>query len=287
MLINRHPPSVTEVMNNSDAIREFADYVARPPEQIRLDEAALLLARTEYPSLDIAKQLARLDALAARAECDPSLSPDANIANLNQLLFEAEHFAGNEDEYDDPRNSYLNEVLDRKLGIPITLSLVYQEVARRRGLPIVGVGFPGHFLAKYVTPAGEILLDPYHRGVIVSLQECEEKLKAQFGEDAEFRPLYLATASNKQILSRMLTNLKGSYFRRKEFAQVLTMIEMAVVIDPSSRQEVHDRAMIYFLLRRYSEALTDFQTYLNRSSADDPQARDVKTMIHRIQAMHN
>ncbi len=135
MLINRHPPSVTEVMNNPDAIREFADYVARPPEQIRLDEAALLLARTEYPSLDIAKQLARLDALAARAECDPGLSPHANIANLNRLLFEAEQFAGNENEYDDPRNSYLNEVLDRKLGIPITLSLVYQEVARRRGCP--------------------------------------------------------------------------------------------------------------------------------------------------------
>src|SRR5579862_1089571 len=153
---------VAKLMNNSDPIREFADYVARPPEQIRLDEAALLLARTEYPSLDVAEQLGRLDALAARAECNPGLSPHANIAHLNQLLFEVEHFTGNEEEYDDPRNSYLNKVLDRKLGIPITLSLVYQEVARRCGLPIVGVGFPGHFLAKYVTESGEILLDPYH-----------------------------------------------------------------------------------------------------------------------------
>jgi len=143
-----------------DAVREFAEYVARPAEETRLDEAALLLARTEYPSLDVKAQLARLDTLAARAECDPGQPPHANIAGLNRLLFEEEHFAGNDKEYDDPRNSYLNDVLDRKLGIPITLSLIYQEVARRRGLPVVGVGFPGHFLAKYLTVSGEILIDP-------------------------------------------------------------------------------------------------------------------------------
>ena len=150
-------------MNYPDAVSEFARYVARPAEEIRLDEAALLLARTEYPALDLSAQLARLDALAARAECDPGQSPHANIANLNRLLFEEENFAGNEEEYDDPRNSYLNDVLDRKMGIPITLSLVYQEVARRCGLPVVGVGFPGHFLAKYLAASGEILLDPYQR----------------------------------------------------------------------------------------------------------------------------
>jgi regulator of sirC expression with transglutaminase-like and TPR domain len=251
--------------NYPDAVGEFARYVARPPEEIRLDEAALLLARTEYPALDLPAQMARLDALAARAECDPGQSPHANIANLNRLLFEVENFSGNEEEYDDPRNSYLNDVLDRKTGIPITLSLVYQEVARRCGLPVVGVGFPGHFLAKYLTPAGEILLDPYHRGAIVSLQECEEKLKAQFGEEAEFRPSYLAATSTKQILTRMLNNLKGSFFRRKDFAKVLTMIEMALAVDPASRQEIHDRAMIYFLLRRYAEAMVDLRAYLSLS----------------------
>jgi regulator of sirC expression with transglutaminase-like and TPR domain len=274
-------------MNYPDAIREFAGYVARPQEEIRLDEAALLLARTEYPSLDLSAQLARLDVLAARAECDPGLAPHANIANLNRLLFEVENFAGNEEEYDDPRNSYLNDVLDRKKGIPITLSLVYQEVARRCGLPVVGVGFPGHFLAKYLTPAGEILLDPYHRGAMVSLQECEEKLKTQFGEEAEFRPSYLAAASTKQILSRMLNNLKGAFFRRKDFAKVLMMIEMALAVDPASRQEIHDRAMIYFLLRHYAKAMTDLRTYISISPPDDPQIRDVRSMMHRIQAMHN
>jgi regulator of sirC expression with transglutaminase-like and TPR domain len=274
-------------MDYPEAVREFARYVALPVEQIRLDVAALLLARTEYPALDLAAQLKRLDTLAARAECDPGLSPQVNIASLNQLLYDEEKFVGNDEDYDDPRNSYLNDVLDRKVGIPITLSLVYQEVARRCGLPVVGVGFPGHFLAKYITASGEILLDPYHRGVTVSVQECEEKLKAQFGEEAEFRPTYLQESSTKQILTRMLNNLKGAFFRRKDFARVLMMIEMALAVDPASRQEVHDRAMIYFLIRRYGNAMADLRYYLSISPPDDPQIRGVRTMMHRIQAMHN
>ena len=271
----------------SDGVGEFARYVSRPAEEIRLDEAALLLARTEYPALDLSAQLARLDALAARAKCDPRQPPHDNIASLNRLLFEEENFAGNDEDYDDPRNSYLNDVLDRKMGIPITLALVYQEVARRCGLPVVGVGFPGHFLAKYLAPTGEILLDPYHRGVIVTHQDCEEKLKAQFGEEAEFRPSFLMVSPPKQTLTRMLNNLKGSYFRRKDFAKVLMMIEMALAIDPTSRQEVHDRGMINFLLRRYGKAMADLRAYLSLSPADDPQVRDVQTMMHRIRAMHN
>jgi regulator of sirC expression with transglutaminase-like and TPR domain len=274
-------------MEYPDAVSEFARYLARPAEEIRLDEAALLLARTEYPALDLPAQMARLDALAARAECDPGQSPQANIASLNRLLFEVENFSGNEEEYDDPRNSYLNDVLDRKTGIPITLSLVYQEVARRCGLPVVGVGFPGHFLAKYLTPSGEILLDPYHRGAIVSLQECEEKLKTQFGEEAEFRPSYREASSTRQTLTRMLNNLKGSFFRRRDFAKVLTLIAMALAVDPASRQEIHDRAMIYFLLRRYANAMVDLRAFLSISPADDPQIRDARTMMHRIRAMHN
>lgn len=271
----------------SDPVREFAQYVARPEEEIRLDVGALLLASTEYPSLDVALHLGRLDDLAARAECDPERPPHANIASLNKLLFEEERFAGNEEDYDDPRNSYLNDVLDRKLGIPITLSLVYQEVARRCGLPVVGVGFPGHFLAKYLTASGEILLDPYQGGALLSVHDCEEKLKTLFGEAAEFRPAYLVASSTKQILSRMLNNLKGSFFRRRNFARVLMMIEMALALDPTSRQEIQDRAMIYFLQRRYRESMADLRAYIRAAPSDDPQLREVRTMMHRIRALHN
>jgi regulator of sirC expression with transglutaminase-like and TPR domain len=274
-------------MNVPNAVDEFARYVAQPPEEIRLDTAALLLARTEYPALDVSAQLARLDALAARAECDPGWPPHANIAGLNRLLYEEEKFAANEKEYDDPRNSYLNDVLDRKLGIPITLSILYQEVARRCGLPVVGVGFPGHFLTKYLAASGEILVDPYRGGAILSIRDCEEKLKAQFGQEAEFRASFLSVSSTKQTLTRMLNNLKGSFFRRRDFARVMLIIEMALAVEPGSRQEIHDRGMVYFLVRRYSEALADLQAYLDKSPSDDPQVREVRTMIHRIRALHN
>ena len=274
-------------MDLTDAARELVQYLKLPEEEIRLDQAALLLARTEYPALDLAGQLARLDALAARLQCDPHHLPHQNISSLNHLLYEEENFTGNEEEYDDPRNSYLNDVLDRQKGIPITLSLVYQEVARRRGLPVVAVGFPGHFLVKYVTSSGEILIDPYHRGAIMGRQDCEEKLKAHFGEDAEFRVEYLAASTAKQIVTRMLNNLKGSYFRRKDFARVLLMIDLGLALAPSSRQEIHDRGMIYYLLRRYPEAMADFRAYLDLSPPDDPQIQDVKALIHRIRGMMN
>jgi regulator of sirC expression with transglutaminase-like and TPR domain len=272
---------------NPDVLSEFARYVARPADQIHLDEAALLLARTEYPDLDVRAQLLRLDALAARAQCSPGQSAHANIEGLNRLLFEEENFSGNEEEYDDPRNSYLNDVLDRKMGIPITLSLVYQEVARRCGLPVVGVGFPGHFLAKYVAASGEILVDPYRRGAILSLQDCEERLKAQFGQEAEFLPSYVAGSTTKQTLTRMLNNLKGTYFRRRDYVKVLLMIEMALAVDPASRQEIHDRGMIYFLQRRYGKAMADLRAYISLSPPGDAQLRDVRTMMHRIRALHN
>ncbi len=274
-------------MDLPDTVHELAYYLKLPEGEICLDRAALLLARTEYRDLDVGAQLARLDALAARAECDPHRSPQKNIDGLNRRLFEEENFSGNEEEYDDPRNSYLNDVLDRKKGIPITLSLVYQEVARRRGLPVVGVGFPGHFLVKYLTSSGDILIDPYHRGAIMSRQDCVDRLKEHFGEEAELRAEYLAASTSKQILGRMLNNLKGSYFRRKDFPKVLMMIDLGLALDPASRQEIHDRGMIYYLLRRYPDALTDFRTYLSLSPPDDPQIQDVKSLIHRIRAMMN
>jgi regulator of sirC expression with transglutaminase-like and TPR domain len=154
-------------------------------------------------------------------------------------------------------------------------------------LRVVGVGFPGHFLTKYLTASGEILLDPYHGGAILSLQDCAEKLKAQFGEEAEVRPSFLLAASTKQILTRMLNNLKGSFFHRKDFSRVLMMIEMALAVDPASHQEIHDRAMIYFLERRYREAMTDLRAFINLSPSDEPQLGNARTMMHRIRALHN
>jgi regulator of sirC expression with transglutaminase-like and TPR domain len=259
----------------------------REDVEINLAEAALLIARTEYPLLDLGGQLDHLDRLAARVPGRLDTSFPENTRALNELLFEVEGFSGDEEEYDDPRNSYLNEVLSRKKGIPITLSVVYIEVASRRGMPVVGVGFPGHFLVKYLTEAGEVFIDPFHRGAILSREECAERLKAQFGEEAELRPEYLAASTPKQILARMLSNLKGSYFRRRQFSRILTLIEMALAIDPASRQEFRDRGMVHFLMKRYAEAQSDFTTYLSLSPTGDLDAGEVLKAIHRIRAMMN
>ena len=274
-------------MELSDPFEDFARLVRQPDDLIRLDEAALALARTEYPDLDVPAQIARLDRLAERAACSPERPPLKNIEALNSLLFEQEGFRGNEGEYDDPRNSYLSDVLDRKLGIPITLSLVYIEVARRKGLPVVGVGFPGHFLVKYLAGREEIILDPYNRGAILTRQDCEDRLKAHFGESSEWKADYLLACTPRGFLTRMLSNLKGSYFRRNNYGRVLAMIRLALAVNPDSRQEIHDRGMIYFLLRRYAEAKADLKRYLDSAPPGDPQATEVKQILHRIRGLMN
>jgi len=270
-----------------DPIRRFHDLMECEDEQINLAEAALAIAATEYDNLDPAPWLTSLDRLAARVEAGPELSALANVAAINKVLFEEENFSGNEAEYDDPRNSYLNDVLQRKLGIPITLSLVYTEVARRRGLPLVGVGFPGHFLVKHPGPPAEILIDPYHRGTILASDDCAALLRKHFGSDAELKPEYLASSTKKQILARMLNNLKGSYFRRNNYPKVLTMIDLALATGQDILSNLRDRGMVYFAMRRYADAAKEFKAYLAIGAKDDPEVREVLKVLGQIKAMMN
>ena len=270
-----------------EAVRLFARMMEKPDLEIPLIEAALLIARTEYPRLDIASQLDRFRNLAGRLHTSSTANPWDNILAINQLLFTEEGFAGNDDEYDDPLNSYLNDVLDRKKGIPITLSLVYMEVAWQHHLRVEGVGFPGHFLVKYIAPDREIYIDPYHTGCVLSRQDCLERLRAQYGADAELKPEYLAASPPKQILARMLNNLKGSYFRRHHYDRVLTLIEMSLAIDPTSLDPLRDRGMVHLQMNRYREASADFKTYLSLCSKDDPGAQIALHGLRQIQSLMN
>ena len=274
-------------MSDQEAIQKFAKMMQREDEEINLAEAALLIARTEYPELDLPKHLSRLENMAGQISADPGRSDIGNILALNEFLFEREKFTGNEEEYDDPRNSFLNDVLDRKKGIPITLSLVYMELARRHGLPVWGVSFPGHFLVKYAADSGEIIIDPFNQGAVMTRQDCDERLKSNFGEDAEFRPEFLDAASNKQILSRMINNLKGTYFRRRDYPRVLRMIEMGQAIDPGSREELRDRGMVHLLMGRYAEARADLTTCAALSPPDDPGLKEISTALARLRALVN
>ena len=274
-------------MSKIDPMRHFQGLADCQDEQINLAESALAIAATEYYELDPEPWIEALDRLAARVQAGPELSPLANIAAINKVLFEEENFCGNREEYDDPRNSFLNDVLDRKKGTPITLSLVYTEVARRKGLPITGVGFPGHFLVKHPGPPAEIVIDPFNRGTILSHADCSALLKDSFGPEAELKPEYFAAATKKQILARMLNNLKGSYFRRNNYPKVLAMIELALATGEDVVSNVRDRGMVYFAMRRYSDAVTQLKIYLRLAEEEDPEVQEVLVMLGRIKGMMN
>jgi regulator of sirC expression with transglutaminase-like and TPR domain len=195
---------------------------------------------------------------------------------LNRYLFEELGFRGNARDYYDPRNSFLNEVLDRKLGIPITLAIVYVEVGRRIGLALHGVSFPGHFLAKCPARDGVIVLDPYAGGASLSLEDLQQRLRTLRGgaaPPADIARHMLAAAGKKEILARMLRNLKGIYLERRDLPRALAAADRVIMLEPRAAEEYRDRAAIYLDLECFRAALSDFRNYLMlKPGADDAAA---------------
>jgi regulator of sirC expression with transglutaminase-like and TPR domain len=269
----------------------FVELVSGSEEALDLAEAALLIAQEEQPQLDVSAYLHKLEELAAavRTRLSESSSPSDIVLNLNIHLFREEGFRGNTSAYYDPANSFLNEVLDRKTGIPITLSVVYIEVARRLGLPLVGVGFPGHFLVKYTGPEGDVVLDPFLGGITLDHQQLTHKLQTMYGEQNPLLgqiPQLLAPASKKDILVRMLRNLKGVYFQKNDFARALSVIERILLIEPDVPAEIRDRGSVHQRLGHLQAALRDFQRYVTLAPhADDAEA--VRVMLQRMTAQLN
>lgn len=244
----------------SDPRERFTAAVALPEHEIDLAEAALLVAAEEYPELDVDEYLGRIDSLAASVapRLDGLASLAERVATLNDFLFRERGFVGNQDRYDDPRNSFLNDVLDRGQGLPITLAILYVEVARRVGLPAQGVGFPGHFIAK-LEGEPEILVDAFF-GRTVSLEECTERLRAMLGEDAELSPAdHLRAASRREILARLLTNLKHVYVRDGDWMRALACSDRLLVLIPDAPSELRDRGLVYERLECYMAAVADFE----------------------------
>lgn len=245
----------------------FSEIVSGPDEDINLAEAALLIASDDYRDLDVAAYLARLDAMAAtlKRRLRPDISAADRIVALNRFLFVEQGFSGNAADYYDPRNSFLNKVLDRKRGIPITLGIVYMEIGRRIGLPVHGVAFPAHFLVKCQLHDGTVVLDPYAKGMSLSLDDLQERLKAlQNGVEPPKSAVavMLAAASNKEILVRLLRNLKGIYSQRKEWLKALAAADRIISAMPDLAEEYRDRGMIYLNLECFRAALFDLQAYL-------------------------
>lgn len=261
----------------------FAHLVRQPETAIDLAEATLLIAKEEYPDLDPAAYLARLDDMAAdvRRRAGPVEDPPGLVAALSEHLFRRLGFRGNADNYYDPKNSFLNEVLDRRLGIPITLSAVYMEVARRIGLRLDGVGMPGHFLVKYAGPCEEIVIDPFGGGRIVSPADCQHILDHVFDGKRRFEPGMLAAVGTRQILTRMLTNLKTIYFNQEQYEKALSVVERLVILHPQSACEVRDRGLLLCQLRRYGDAIADLERYLRLAA----EANDAETIREHLRIL--
>jgi regulator of sirC expression with transglutaminase-like and TPR domain len=198
---------------------------------------------------------------------------------LTRFLFAEKGFVGNQADYYDRRNSFLNEVLDRRTGIPITLALVYREVGRRAGLAIHGVGFPGHFLAK-VDGQPEIIIDPFF-GAVLDESQCHERLREVLGKDAPFDKRYLRAATTREILVRMLNNLKHIYLNAKELERALSCCERILLLTPDNQHELRDRGLLYLQLECYGAAQRDLETFL-QLAPDDEHADTIRQSLIEI-----
>jgi regulator of sirC expression with transglutaminase-like and TPR domain len=238
-----------------------------------LAPAALAIARIEYPSLDTARYVDLLDRMgaAARARVDAGsrTSPDAMLHAFHEYLYDEQRFTGNRDRYDDPRNSFLNEVIDRRTGIPISLAIVYLEIARRARLRVAGINFPGHFLLRVevsgearALPSGVLIIDPFHGGARLSEGDCRELLRQHVGDTAAFDRSLLDPATRHDIVVRVLVNLKRLYVRMRSFPQARLVSDLLLSVDPSAIAELRDRGLLAYHLQDFAAALRDLEAYL-------------------------
>jgi regulator of sirC expression with transglutaminase-like and TPR domain len=259
----------------SDPYHEFRQAADRPEEQIDLGRAALTIALPEYPTLDFTAYLGRINELALEVSERAGADADVyrSIAALNFVLFSRHGFRGNRDAYYDPKNSFLNQVIERKTGIPITLSVLYMEVAKRIGLAFDGVGFPGHFMVKTIAEGNEIVIDPFDGGESKSREDLGALLDQLYGGKVEMRAEFLAPLPKRRILQRMLTNLKAIYARENDLVKTLAVLDRLLILDPASAEDTRDRGVIYSRLECYGQAKEDFERYLQLApDADDAAA---------------
>jgi len=257
------------LMSDNPARKAFEKLLHLPDQDINLAEAALMIARLEYPELNIDDYLSKIQAIAS--EINNRLPETANAAEilkqLNHVLFIEKGYEGNTEVYYDPRNSFLNDVIERKLGIPISLSILYIELGHALGLPLSGVAFPGHFLVKLEISDGAIVLDPYFGGISLNEEDIEERLHEYYGPKLDKSRLHgvLATSSNKDIILRVLRNLRNLYMQEENWEKALPIADIMVNLDTDQADALKARASIYDKLECLTPALADYSAYLKIS----------------------
>jgi regulator of sirC expression with transglutaminase-like and TPR domain len=276
------------------ALEPFAQLIARGDARIDLSLACLLIAQDAYPGLDVERYLGEIERMAARlrARLAPGCGAEERVVALNQFLYGDLGYWGNTEDYYDPRNSYLNEVIERKTGIPITLSVLYMELGRRIGLPLEGVSFPGHFLVRLQLRGGMLVLDPFAGGAPQSEDELRSRVKRVIPDGvaddlpASELPLdqFLEPATNRQILSRLLRNLKGIYRKADRPERMLDVLNRMLLVTPDASAELRDRGYVYQRLECYRAALKDLSDYAEREP-DAPDLDEVRSRLMELSAL--
>jgi regulator of sirC expression with transglutaminase-like and TPR domain len=270
----------------TDTTRDlFAREVARPEPDIDLARAALLVAKEEYPQLPVELYRARLDQLAEEVKdrlADES-APLLVLGDLTDTLFRRRKLRGNRDAYYDPRNSFLNDVLDRGVGIPLTLAIVFLEVGWRLGLPVEGVNFPGHFLVRFKGDALDLIIDPFDAGKTRFEDQAQELLDKLYGGLVRLQPSFMRRASRRDILVRLLSNLKGVYVNVEDYPRALAAVDRILLVEPEAVAEVRARGLILAKAGRRVEAAEQFETYLELVPGSADAAR-IQAMVDNLRA---
>jgi regulator of sirC expression with transglutaminase-like and TPR domain len=267
-------------MSNSEY---FTTLTTIPDQRIDLAEAALHIAKDEYPYLDIDFYLQLLANWGEQLARSRSKSELACIEELNAFLYSRMNFEGNLENYYDPKNSFLNDVMDRKKGIPITLSIIYLDLAWRMGLKANGIGFPGHFLVGVETETNPFYVDAFHKGKLMTVEDCASLLEKISGGTIEFQEGFLSPLDKKKILSRMLRNLKGIYLERGNEDKLITVMDRIIILNQDDAQEFRDRGIIHYKRQAFLFALKDFEKYLSLS----PDGKDSEMVRQYLEILHD
>lgn len=267
------------------ARQRFREIAARSEPDVDLVEASLVIALEDRPSLDIDHYLEQVgewtDALRGRLE--GSRDVERIVESINRLLFDEEGFHGEDEDYYDPRSALLNETLDRHAGLPITLSVLYIEVARRVGADVAGVSLPGRFLVKFSGAFGQVVVDPFDGGRVLSTVELQKLLDETYGGGVRLREHHLRSFSPKEILARELAHLKSAYLARRDLSHAAASIDRLLILDANDPYELRDRAGVAMQLHAYAEAIDCFERYLGLMPYADDLAR-VREQIAYLRA---
>lgn len=269
-------------MEADPSLTAWAAEVERPDADINLSRAALALSRMEYADLDAVRYLRRLDGLAAEvSRHSGGGSPLERLHRLREYLFAEQGFKGNRDDYFDPRNSFLSDVLDRRMGIPISLSLVLIEVGKRLDLPMEGIGLPGHFITGVRLDSTPILLDPFHGGAILTPESCRDVVSRALGKRVRLTEASFVPVGGRQFLTRMLANLKAIYWRKEDWVRAVAVSDRILVLDPASGIERRDRGIALAKSGDYRRGLADWERYVT-DFPDAPDNAEMRGHLRRV-----